>query len=300
MTLLPPSVVIRASHGFPAVAAFTVDDVDRRQLPRHDCRAGIAPQTFPTCQRPAWTLWNRLVSVWLRVALLAVLSAPSVAAESAADDSTDPPATDVRVPDPSTAGGESDSIVQVANLIYAGTKSSQCFSDHFLVAAEQDSAISTSRRFHAVKTQSEEIFEFPLLIMTGEGTFQLSEVERRNLRRYLNGGGFLLASAGCSSTEWNESFRQEMRLLYPEQNLEQLGMQHPIFNTVYEIRQLSARHGTPNPLEGVTLNGRLAVVFSQDGLNDTEHTQGCCCCGGNEITNCVQINVNILAYALVY
>ena len=32
-------------------------------------------------------------------------------------------------------GGEPESIVQVANLIYAGTKSSKCFSDHFLAKA---------------------------------------------------------------------------------------------------------------------------------------------------------------------
>ena len=42
------------------------------------------------------------------------------------------------------------------------------------------------------------------------------------------------------------------------------------------------------------------MIYSVDGLNDTSHTTGCCCCGGNEITNCNQINVNILAYALLY
>src|SRR5262249_48889464 len=69
-------------------------------------------------------------------------------------------------------GGEPESIVQVANLVYAGTKSSHCFSDHFLARAEKESAISTSRRFHAAKLASDEIFSFPLVIMTGEGGFQ--------------------------------------------------------------------------------------------------------------------------------
>ena len=50
------------------------------------------------------------------------------------------------VPDAKQSGGEPDGIVQVANLVYAGTKSSQCFADHFLVKAEKESAISTSRR----------------------------------------------------------------------------------------------------------------------------------------------------------
>src|SRR5438094_7117517 len=81
------------------------------------------------------------------------------------------------VPDPKQAGGEADGIVQVANLIYAGTKSSKCFSDHFLAEAEKDSAISTSRRLHAVKLSSQELFEFPLVIMTGEGAFTLPDEE---------------------------------------------------------------------------------------------------------------------------
>src|SRR5690242_13495167 len=36
------------------------------------------------------------------------------------------------VPEPKQVGGEPQSVVQVANLIYAGVKSSHCFSDHFL------------------------------------------------------------------------------------------------------------------------------------------------------------------------
>src|ERR1035437_2014329 len=79
-----------------------------------------------------------------------------------------------------TLGGESAGVVQVANLIYAGTKSSKCFSDHFLIKAEQDSSISTSRRFHAVKLADEELFDFPLVIMTGEGAFTLTTQERAN------------------------------------------------------------------------------------------------------------------------
>lgn len=197
-------------------------------------------------------------------------------------------------------GGEAESIVQVANLIYAGTKSSKCFSDHFLVKAEKESAISTSRRFHAVKLSSDELFAFPLVIMTGEGSFQLSDAERKNLRAYVDRGGFLLASAGCSSSEWDVSLRGELARVFPECPLQPIGMDHPVFHTVYEINALSAKHGTPRPLEGITVHGHLGVLYSVEGLNDTAHTQGCCCCGGNEITNALDVNVNILAYALVY
>ncbi|MEN6451700.1 MAG: DUF4159 domain-containing protein [Thermoguttaceae bacterium] len=198
------------------------------------------------------------------------------------------------------SGGEPDGVVQVANLVYAGTKSSRCFSDHFLVKAEQETAISTSRRFHAVKLSSESVYDFPLVVMTGEGDFQLSGAERENLRRYVERGGLLLASAGCSSTEWDRAFRREMATVFPNSRLKPVPMSHPMFHTVYDIKQLRSNHGTPQPLMGVSLGNRIGVVYSQDGLNDTPHSTGCCCCGGNELQNAVEINVNLLAYALTW
>jgi hypothetical protein len=203
------------------------------------------------------------------------------------------------VPDPTSIGGESAGVVQVANLIYAGTKTSECFADHFLRRAEQDSSISTSRRLHSVKLASDEIYNFPLLVMTGEGEFELLSEECDNLRRFVERGGFLLASAGCSSTEWNQSFRRAMARIFTDRKLEKLSTDHLIFHTVYDIGQLEAKHGKPQPLEGIHFGSRLGVLYSQDGLNDTANTQGCCCCGGNEITNAEQINVNILIYSLL-
>jgi hypothetical protein len=255
-------------------------------------------------------LGTRFISIDL--ALLACLlfpcgrvagDGPESAAQKPAQPAKDAPLPTAKtvVPDPHQAGGEPDGVVQVANLVYAGTKSSRCFSDHFLVAAEKDSAVSTSRRFHAVKLSSENVFEFPLVIMTGEGDFQLTDEERQNLRRYVERGGLLLASAGCSSPEWDRAFRREMAGVFPKQELKAIAMSHPIFHTVYEIPSLSTSHGGAcRPLEGIAIGGRLGVIYSQDGLNDSHSTPGCCCCGGNEIVNAVQINVNILAYSLTY
>lgn len=205
------------------------------------------------------------------------------------------------VPDAKQSGGEPDGIVQVANLVYAGSKSSRCFSDHFLLQAEKESSISTSRRFHAVKLTDDDLFEFPLVIMTGEGDFQLSDKERENFRRYVHRGGLLIASAGCSSKEWDLAFRREMTKVFPKHALSPIAMKHPIFHTVYDIETLATAHaGTPRPLTGVSLDSRLGVIYSPDGLNDSHHMEDCCCCGGDELSNAVEINVNILAYALLY
>src|SRR5690349_18263119 len=113
----------------------------------------------------AWSLQCRKAA-WVA----AVLGLSVLLGAQAQDRPGGPPAAE-----PRHLGGEPDSVVQVANLVYAGIRSSHCFSDHFLVKAERESAISTSRRFHAVKLGSEELFGFPLLIMTGEGAFQLPD-----------------------------------------------------------------------------------------------------------------------------
>ena len=198
-------------------------------------------------------------------------------------------------PAPARDGGDA---VAVANLIYAGTKSSVCFSERFLSVVARDSTINTARKFKPVKLADRELFQYPFAIMTGEGSFTLTEPERANMRRYLERGGFLLASAGCSSSLWDKSFRREFDVIFPDEKLEPIPMDHEIFRTIYTIKKLKTR-GSEAKLEGLTLNGKIVLVYTSDGLNDTHTMHGCCCCGGNEIANSQQVNANILAYALL-
>lgn len=193
------------------------------------------------------------------------------------------------------------SSIQCANLIYGGTHTSRCFSDEFLSAAQRETTIVTERRFKSVKLSDEELFEFPFVVMTGEKDFRLTERERANLKRYLENGGFLLASAGCSSKAFDEAFRREIRAVFPEKSLEALAMENPIFRTVYQIENLELqRPAEPAQLLGLEHNGKVVAVYSSHGLNDSANAPGCCCCGGNEIKNAMEVNVNILAYALLY
>jgi len=243
---------------------------------------------------------NPNVSNWVRLIAFSVgLIATTMTTTSLPAADNDADLSEGIVADPNSRGGEPASIVQVANLIYAGTKTSECFADNFLRTAERDSSISTSRRLHSVKLQSDEIYNFPMLVMTGEGEFKLLPSERDNLRRFIQRGGFLLASAGCSSPEWNRSFRREMVKVFSDRKLDPLPMDHLIFHTAYDIAELKAKEGAPRPLEGIHFGARLGVLYSQDGLNDTSNSEGCCCCGGNEITNSEQVNVNVVVYSLL-
>lgn len=199
------------------------------------------------------------------------------------------------------AHAEKQGVVQCANVIYAGNKTSRCFSDAFLNTVQQKTTIVTERRFKTVKLDAKELYDFPFLVMTGEGDFRLLQGERANLEKYLLGGGFLLASAGCSSKEWDEAFRREMRTLLPNAPIKAIPPEHPLFCTVFKIEKLDlAKSSGTASLEGIEVNGKLVVVYSRHGLNDTHNSTGCCCCGGNEIRNSLEMNVNIVAYALLH
>jgi hypothetical protein len=194
-----------------------------------------------------------------------------------------------------SSGGDA---IECGNLIYAGTKSSVCFSEEFLSTVAAETTVSTARKFKPVKLGDREVFRFPFAVMTGEGAFTLPDEERINLKLYLEKGGFLLASAGCSSKEWSESFEREIAQIFPEYKLAEVPLSHPIFRTVYEITRLDTK-GEDAKLFGLTIGGKIVLIYSPDGLNDTATMHGCCCCGGNEIKNAQKVNANILVYALL-
>jgi len=191
--------------------------------------------------------------------------------------------------------------VECGNLIYAGTRTSKCFSDEFLTTVQQKTSIATERRFKAVKLADDELFRIPFAIMTGESDFMLPAKERENLKRYLENGGFLLASASCSNEAWARSFEREIKAIFGNDCLKDIPMDHEIFRTIFTIKELKLSHAGPDvSLKGLTHNGKIVVVYTKEGLNDSSNAQGCCCCGGNEIRNAMEINANILAYALLH
>jgi hypothetical protein len=92
-----------------------------------------------------------------------------------------------------------------------------------------------------------------------------------------------------------------MKGILTENAMQSIPQDHAIFRTVYQIEKLDlAKSSGTASLEGVEVNGKFVVVYSRHGLNDTHNSTGCCCCGGNEIRNAQEINVNIVAYALLH
>lgn len=190
--------------------------------------------------------------------------------------------------------------VRVAKLLYAGGKTTICFADGFLATVERQTQIKVDRRFATVDMASEDMFNFPFVIFSGEGAFKLTDKEKANLKAYLNRGGFVLASAGCSSGPWAASFEAVMKELFPSEAMAKLDLKHAVFHTIFDIDRLVAKKASEEPaIFALQRRDRALLVYSPTGLNDTGNAGGgCCCCGGNELQNAHLINANVLAYVL--
>jgi hypothetical protein len=189
--------------------------------------------------------------------------------------------------------------IHCGQLVYGDNQTAICFADAFLADSAKETGLNISAKFTRIQLAKDEVFNTPLCMFTGQGDFTMKESERANLRRYLQNGGFVLSSPGCSNTEWNKAFRREIALALPGYELKEIPMSHEIFSTVHRITSLSVK-GSPAHLQGVFINGRLALVHSPEGLNDAKSANGCCCCGGAEISEARQVNVNAVAYALLH
>ncbi len=190
--------------------------------------------------------------------------------------------------------------LQCGNLVYANNKSSVCFADKFLGDLAGKTHLDVGKNFVPVRLDADALFDFPFCVWSGEDTFSLTAKDRENLRKYLLNGGFILSSPGCSDPRWDTALRNELKLLFPEQQLTKIPMTHPLFSTVFKIPRLTDKKGKVAEIEGLEINGRLVLVYSKDGLNDVGNAKGCCCCGGNMITESAQVNVNAFTYSLLY
>ncbi len=194
--------------------------------------------------------------------------------------------------------------VRCANLVYGTNQTSKCFSNGFLQEIAKHAHISAEASFEAVRLDSPDLFRHPFAIMTGEGAFTLSPTQRENFRRYVLNGGFLVASAGCSSRAWANSFSREFKAIFPDHELVKLAPDHPIFHTVTDVESSAYKSGAARfpDIYGLIVEERISLIYSPDGLNDTANMKNtsCCCCGGNEIKAASWININILAFALTH
>ena len=85
-----------------------------------------------------------------------------------------------------------------------------------------------------VEATSIEIFNYPIIFMTGHGNVFLNNDAVQNLRNYLTSGGFLHISDNYGLDEY---IRRELKKVFPKLNFQEIPYKHPIYNQSYTFEK---------------------------------------------------------------
>jgi len=133
-----------------------------------------------------------------------------------------------------------------------------------------------SSKTQTVEVGSVDIFQYPLLHMTGHGNVFFNETDAENLRNYLISGGFLHIDDNYGMEPY---ITKELKKVFPNNDLVEIPSNHAIFSIAYEFP-----HGLPKIHEhdgkrpqalGIFHEDRLVLLFTfesdlGDGWEDAE------------------------------
>jgi hypothetical protein len=116
-----------------------------------------------------------------------------------------------------------------------------------------------------VEVGSSELFSYPFVHLTGHGNIIFNSKEVANLRKYLEGGGFLHVDDNYGL---NAYFRREIKKVFPNEELVELPYSHPIYHQVYEfpkgLPKIHEHDGKAPQGFGLFYQGRLVCFYTYE------------------------------------
>jgi len=162
----------------------------------------------------------------------------------------------------------------------------------------------------AVQLNSKQLFEHPLLYLTGTNNFELSEAERHQLRNYLQRGGVLFAEAACGRPSFDKAFRRQIAAIFPEQKLQPIPLTHLLYQYPSRISRVRPKPALAEHLQlrgdmepmllGIEVEGRLTVIYSPYDLSGGWALATAPYDYGLAQQDAMAIGINILSYALMH
>ena len=130
---------------------------------------------------------------------------------------------------------------------------------------QEKTGTETVPAFEVVDLSSDNIFLYPVLFLTGHGTVNLSDREVKNLRAYLNNGGFLYIDDDYGL---DASIRKEMQKIFPEQKFVELPFSHGLYSSFYKfpngVPKIHEHDGKLPQGFGLFHQGRLCVFYTYE------------------------------------
>lgn len=166
--------------------------------------------------------------------------------------------------------------------------------------ARRHALLDLAPEAETVQLDSDRLFLFPFLYLNGHGTIALTDGEAERLRRYLTSGGFLYVNDDYGL---DESLREQLRKVFPEQELAVLPATHPVYSAHFSfpegLPKVHEHDGEPAQGLGLFHEGRLVVFYAyQSDLADGWEAEGVHPNPPNVRERALQMGVNLLVYAM--
>jgi hypothetical protein len=154
----------------------------------------------------------------------------------------------------------------VARVIYEGGGdwySNPSSLPNLLEKIRRSTGLPVEKEEIQLSLKSPELFNYPYLYINGHGNISFDEQEVVRLRTFLDQGGFLHADDNYGM---DESFRREMKKVYPDAEFVELPFEFPIYHSVFEfpegLPKVHEHDGGPPRGLGLFSKGRLVVFYS--------------------------------------
>jgi hypothetical protein len=205
----------------------------------------------------------------------------------------------------SAQSGKVSSALSLPRVKYAG--GGDWYNDpsaevNLLTFIKESTGLAVDARPRVVDLAGDDLFSYPIVFLTGHGNIALNETEVRQLRTYLEEGGFLFADDDYGM---DAAFRRELKKVFPDDRLVELPFTHGIYSIQFPFPD-----GPPKthlhdekPARGLGLfrNGRLVLFYAyesnpSDGWADPEvHSDP-----PEKRTEALQFGTNVIVWALTH
>ena len=154
--------------------------------------------------------------------------------------------------------------------------------------------------YEYVDLASDNLYAYPMIFLTGHGNLNFSDAEVRNLRSYLQNGGFLYIDDDYGLDEF---VRREMKKVFPGQEFAELPFNHGIYSSHFKFTGGAPKiheHDDKAPRGfGLFSDGRLCVFYTyetnpSDGWADPEVHQD----SPERRETALKFGTNIIVWAL--
>ncbi len=134
---------------------------------------------------------------------------------------------------------------------------------NLITFCNQNINTAISAKPKTVKPESVDIFQYPYIHMTGHGNVFFTDVDAQNLRDYLLSGGFLHIDDNYGMEPY---IRKELVKVFPDKELVELPVTHPIFSSKYNFPQglpkIHEHDGKRPQALGIIHENRLILLFT--------------------------------------